>query len=548
MRVSKKLLSLVIVGFVSLFLVACGGPPRPLNEAQITEILPSELTLLNRGGVSHHFNVTDFTVERRQTEGNEDLVYAIIEMDSNNVRSTAFYALTIHYYDVGGWMIDDWRSFQPRTSQPLTPPPHDVVHSNWQIQRHDNPILISENIDSFELGFTTHTFQVTEPRGLFSHVREITLQSSFEDMSWHSNVTNDRLVSTELNSEAVSGMWTARTSTNNHSGVPFAPESTDEWLFDIRIADDGGGYFMIEGHVTNRFWSPHRQGTVGANRLLETGGVAFQDTVFSMSTEIPSTIGTFNGNQAFHFDLTYGSLVEETRNWTVVFEADRAYLLMDIVIPATWFEAARISIRTLELERVNAVATFSLNSQPVVHSNETNVGSVDNSLLGRWELLRTYEWEPVEFRTFNADGTGLIDRDIESPRRFLWTSENNSIFYTYLREQKFSYDLVAGILMTEFGESGFTKTGGGDNSLIGLWQDYFDMEQYEFFADGTGITTSSWLGIPIHIEWHFSDGFLIVTSFQSTTSSLYTISGDQLEEVATTLHETIQRSFTRVSN
>jgi hypothetical protein len=95
---------------------------KPLGERELASVIPE-------GVISNGMTLKNVTIDRRQTNLKEDVVYTTIEMENDYAHRTEYYRFTINFYDVGGWMIDEHESYKAFESVPIKPPPHDIPWS-----------------------------------------------------------------------------------------------------------------------------------------------------------------------------------------------------------------------------------------------------------------------------------------------------------------------------------------------------------------------------------------------------------------------------------
>ena len=196
----KKIYILLLV--CTLFILAgCSREPRVLNENGLADIIPS--------AISGQMVVRNVGIDRRQINDREDIVYAIITMEDNDIQRTAYYRLVINYYDVGGWMVDEWRSYQFATSLPLKPPADNMIYNLMEDTFIGYTIaLISTDIDNFGGGETTHIFEVHKEgiHGVVSGEVIITSRFSSSGEQWALFI-NSGNVSANWNFDNFVGLW-----------------------------------------------------------------------------------------------------------------------------------------------------------------------------------------------------------------------------------------------------------------------------------------------------------------------------------------------------
>jgi hypothetical protein len=225
---------------------------KPLGEGELANVLPDEFFQGN-------MTVNSVTIERRQTNDKEDIVYIVVEMENNHVHRTAYYKLTINFYDVGGWMIDEWESYQTATFFPTAPPSDDIVNNtlNWRYVNEGYTVtLISANNDNLRDGHTVHTFDVNLDKTYASSSGSVTVVSDFSENSgsWSSSIASENVVTDwkfdkMIGSYAVSwhnGHLNNYELTVNITDVTNNSLSANGSLLNIPVTDRMVGYYFDE--------------------------------------------------------------------------------------------------------------------------------------------------------------------------------------------------------------------------------------------------------------------------------------------------------------
>ncbi|MBD5163068.1 MAG: hypothetical protein HDT14_13870 [Oscillibacter sp.] len=101
-----------------IFLASC-GIPKPPDESQIAEDLPTNITIRfieNPFDATNTYvcemTVTSVAVEKRQTNEKEDIVYCTIELEDTHYRFIKHLKLNYNYYDQGGWCLDEYDEYE----------------------------------------------------------------------------------------------------------------------------------------------------------------------------------------------------------------------------------------------------------------------------------------------------------------------------------------------------------------------------------------------------------------------------------------------------
>lgn len=131
----KKMMIGLLPCLLCLVLLSACGIPKPPQEAQIVRNLPNEIkTLVIEHRVSdddryisrddfvlenppdvYEMDVESVSIEKRQTNEKEDLVYCTVKLKNAYYRCTKYLQLCYNYYDEGGWILDDWSETSPST-------------------------------------------------------------------------------------------------------------------------------------------------------------------------------------------------------------------------------------------------------------------------------------------------------------------------------------------------------------------------------------------------------------------------------------------------
>ena len=113
-----------------------------------------------------------------------------------------YWLLTINFYDVGGWQIDECEEYQDPTAYPLKSPPENVVLGVFEYGGYDKFTidLVSEDTSNFKNGHCIYYFEANDPAmGTFYNGSSgsIIVTSKFDsDLgTWKSSVTEDNIVS-----------------------------------------------------------------------------------------------------------------------------------------------------------------------------------------------------------------------------------------------------------------------------------------------------------------------------------------------------------------
>ena len=416
---SKKILSLSMLLFALAFLVACGGS-RELNERQLIEILQEDADNSARG-----MTVTSLTIERRQTEDRTDRVYAIVESNNGDVAQTAFLTLGLTYYDVGGWILSNLNSRQNPIFSPLSPPTQEqaINQLSWsdssRFNDYDRISLVSTDISDYRNGRASFTFEYTNDRLFLTSSGTVILNSIFSESRgvWETSIMPTVTFGSSGNYwkfENMLGSWQRENNRSEDAPTGFlAPPAVFDnfWINISEISGDSavasgrasmqrGGSFGIEGHFSEEF--------NGAFSVSEIGQT-LRITVLSLS---------YVHNPA----LTFGGAETRYRTYTIIFDADRAFVQMDAAYLNHGQGVEFTLVRSDWMPQAAAVAPSNDNAHTLQHEPTNYL----NYFVGIWDcqmIGNAYH--------FYSDGTGIAHHAGGSSE-ITWTASENllTIFYT----------------------------------------------------------------------------------------------------------------------
>jgi len=206
---------------------------KPLNEDEIVKIAS--------GRVERGMAVTGVSIDRRETDGREDIVFAVVTTEDDNIRRTADYELFLRYYDDDGWMLVNAIRHQILTVIPLAPPSEDLsfdMVSN--LYREYEISLAFEHTNDFHTGRVIHTYNVKRELPLFTSEGSISIVNDFSENteSWSASIGSEDIHS----NWNIHGEWTARwTHPNNGHNLHL----------DMTVIEVADTYI----HARGRIWS-----------------------------------------------------------------------------------------------------------------------------------------------------------------------------------------------------------------------------------------------------------------------------------------------------
>jgi hypothetical protein len=179
-------------------------------------------------------SVKNLTIDRRQTNEKEDIVYAVIDMEDSYVHRTAYYLFTINYYNKGGWMIEKWKQYQDTTSYPLSCPAENMANDVIS-EQYKSYTLKSVDANDLVDGKCTYVFDINDARRYvaISGQAEVvfSLNSNGDYLKWSSSSVNDSGIAAKWD---IAGKWTARM----HSVFDYLFDTTVETSVNITKVTD----------------------------------------------------------------------------------------------------------------------------------------------------------------------------------------------------------------------------------------------------------------------------------------------------------------------
>lgn len=165
------------------------GISKPPKENEIEESIPDDILCYSLDGIQYIMEVQTIAIERRQTNGKEDFVYVVIDMEDDYVHRTAYYKFNYNYYDVGGWILDDWEKYQDTNAYPVSAPSNDIIYSKIN-EFYSNFEFITTVQDTLNEGSCIFTFNVNDVYPNATYTGEVDLKCVFtstlneDDYEW----------------------------------------------------------------------------------------------------------------------------------------------------------------------------------------------------------------------------------------------------------------------------------------------------------------------------------------------------------------------------
>ena len=248
---------------------------RPLGERELATVIPDDVFTFLINGETTTMAITEVTIERRQTNNKEDVVYAVIEMENDYTHRTEYYRLTINFYDIGGWQIDDFESYQSFVAIPINPPSDNFAQSDTVSQYVNQGYevsFLSSNTANWESGESSFVFEVSREERFYSHGGTVTANIRFNESqnSWRvDNITpniHSTLKSATLNgvvSTDILGEWEANWTQRSLMNAEI------RYSFQMRITNVTETHIYVSGRVANVQWVEGNMYDIGFDTIFE---------------------------------------------------------------------------------------------------------------------------------------------------------------------------------------------------------------------------------------------------------------------------------------
>lgn len=108
-----------VVLFAMMFMIllsACGT--KAPSEKELKAMVPDEVLQYYFDGVLYTSTIEKFEIMRQRTDENTDISDCKITLKGAEINRTEYITLTSLYWDKGGWMLDNWESYQATEFEP----------------------------------------------------------------------------------------------------------------------------------------------------------------------------------------------------------------------------------------------------------------------------------------------------------------------------------------------------------------------------------------------------------------------------------------------
>ncbi len=276
----KQKLSLMFSCFTLLLLLtACVSAPP--NTETIGKELPAEIktvTIENPFDLPspnvYELNVDSVTVEKRQTNGKEDIAYCIIELSNDYYHITRYLTLNYNYYDKGGWILDEWSDYEEPISKICsTPFSKEDANAKWSHVYDEvsveNLQLIDETTIQYVINVKREYANATDSGRL---VDTYTLQPEAGNQSYRWLKNSD--TSGVTRKWKIEGQWRGQKDTSDPQFI--AACKLDVSSFDPKTAAATGTYTIMYPRTYLYPFPPHPE-QVTNRKALEDAKIAVTD-------------------------------------------------------------------------------------------------------------------------------------------------------------------------------------------------------------------------------------------------------------------------------
>ena len=175
-----------------ILLTSCGDS-NPPKETKIIQELPDDITMAvienpfdAANADVYYMDVVSLSIEKRQTNDKEDIVYCIVELGNQYYHFSKYVTLYYNYYDQGGWMLDNWEYYQNTEYRVLSSPfsGEEILPAAQQRYAYSEYSSLSENWDKNE---ATFHFSVNEPHTNGTYTGDYKITCRFDGVKWETS-------------------------------------------------------------------------------------------------------------------------------------------------------------------------------------------------------------------------------------------------------------------------------------------------------------------------------------------------------------------------
>lgn len=179
---------LFLLGLILCSLLTSCGIPKPPQEDDIMQDIPDEITTIQIGNPFDSLNmyvydldIMSVTVQKRQTNGKEDVAYCVVELGNEYYQFTKYLCLNYNYYDEGGWILDDYSEYSATDWKVIECPLNveDVAYVCDYPQ-----VELGESTFDGENGTASFHFDVEDARNNGAFRGTVTVDCQFDGEKW----------------------------------------------------------------------------------------------------------------------------------------------------------------------------------------------------------------------------------------------------------------------------------------------------------------------------------------------------------------------------
>lgn len=195
----KRIVVPLLVGtFLCIIITSCSSIPKPPTETQIADELPDDITTIvienpfdYTNADVYKMNIEAVSIEKRQTNGKNDVVYCIIELANEYYHFTKYMKLEYNYYDQGGWCLDKYDKYEADEWR-LLDVPFDVEEASVALYNYEisGPGTITSNLSNNVVWFSIPIKEV-HANGTYEGTGLVTCQ--FDGIHWQFETNTDNI-------------------------------------------------------------------------------------------------------------------------------------------------------------------------------------------------------------------------------------------------------------------------------------------------------------------------------------------------------------------
>ena len=285
------------------------GGNKPLNEDKIAQIVPNDILKYSLNGATNTMTVNNVTIDKRQTYEKNDIVYAVINMEDRYVNRTAYYILTINYYDKGGWIIEKWEKYRDSTSYPLSPPSENTANNEISKQYKGYKIISVDTSDLINRK-CVYVFDISDARRYvtFSGQAEVVFSLNSGDyLKWEASSVDTSGVTAKWD---IAGKWTAPRFTVGKN--PLWEDDTLE--ASVNVTKDDDTTFSINGNITYYAFRSSNKYSLPAVKLSYNNKNQRLSVKYILPSPAPDCTFNFDAGEARLSCSTYEVVMSRTGN------------------------------------------------------------------------------------------------------------------------------------------------------------------------------------------------------------------------------------------